>query len=252
MTLIVGLQYQDGLIFAADTQVGQLIPGQAYLTKSTRKRKVRTFSLGTLHGAIGGSGPVAMIEKNMDLFETSLLEKSLHGKHSKSVDIDKVVTLCEDCTKEINDRYGSRTRGEELCFMLGLLDEKHGVSKLFTIAREGVATPEDYYAIIGDGRLYAEYIMYSLYRQDVSRDDAAAIAIYCLFEVQKIDRAVGEEQIVWEVGSSEPIDIAGLVKIVKRRAWLDVCLWHALITGRCQETEIRELLSKSGIAVPDA
>gem|GEM_PF-1515223 len=220
MTTVIGIKCSDGLVLACDSQSSF---GRGIDVKRLNQQKVffvddKTFLSGSgsdaqikevyeqlLYGRDQflqnriqyykekgtASPPLSVYDyKNIILYDSLLL---LHKKYN----VSRAKILDLDHKKEVffNPTCIFCARIDESSSEVGFL--------LCLLFYDGFVEPKEDYATVGTGSPYAELLLKSLYRKDITVEEASMLAPYIMSEVLEIDKHSGGSIVVVVLGKKE-------------------------------------------------
>jgi len=197
MSVIVGIECRNGVVVAADTQIAENVREVEAWLKQTSRRKLReVLSLEQIKVVLGACGPAPLAEKLLSLCEDAIRRVERHPS------FDDVVEACESSMARVQERWNQVAHRDSLSLLAGVHvhSSANPETHLVTVDSQGIASHADGYASIGNGKVYAQYILGRLWAEDVDTDVAALISVYCIHEVQRINPAVDGEPVVKVIG----------------------------------------------------
>jgi 20S proteasome alpha/beta subunit len=206
MTIIVGVEFESGIVVASDSQ------GTADLGVEVKRldcKKIYSFESTAQNVQnrliVAGSGTDGFITRAAEIVE----QVFSGGKFASCRDIADVI---EDAATTLYKRYvidrlyklGLDLKslpylngGDDDGLDLGLLAAVHcGLSKdkkptLYTITGDGQAQKEEHYGTMGCGAVFAEYLLQRMWQEKMTEEMALNTAIYVVEETKRVEPNCG-------------------------------------------------------------
>ena len=195
MTIALGMLTTDGIIVAADTQVGI----ENYLKNS--RGKIAGCSATTIHGdfnfSITGAGSAA----DLSALQIRLVEW-FHEEISKNGDGKSIETALQSKIKEFHTEHVLPFEGMSSCpdFWL-ILALCFGERKFLWYTEKNLLVPALQTATVGAGSLYAQILINKLY-QEVDSETGALLAAYIIHQVKAHIDSCGHDTDIFIIRSS--------------------------------------------------
>jgi|SRR5579872_7415728 len=183
MTLIIGMNCHDCLLFCADREESTESGGKRSVSK-IHEASGDKWSMGI---ATSGSGPLGDIAA-LRIIKRAKIDKNFNADPAPT--IEKAVS--EIYKKYIFPRDERRQMERGISLVIGVYDEESGGKFLFKTFEE-IVKPENHYACAGSGLDIAYYFLDRLHRDGLRGDDAKMLTAFILREAKSSVGGVGNE-----------------------------------------------------------